>query len=265
MGFCKKSCKVLLATINVIILLLGAFLLLCGIMVWKSQNYSPSELSMKPVAIMLSTSIVVLFGSVLGLTGTLYEKKGCLAVYLIFVVTCLILLSMVTGLLIVAKHSIELEADQFLSDQIQLYGLPENQTVTFENSTVQTTNGINATELVDLVQQQDKCCGYNNYTDWASTEWKTLNSTLTDVPLSCCKNFTNCNGSLEMLDEIYLDGCKEPFNKTFSYFYGLFCWITLGLAVIMFSAIVITIGLLCSRRTNPFEYTAFGEPGYTTM
>ena len=61
---------------------------------------------------------------------------------------------MVTGLLIVAKHSIELEADQFLSDQIQLYGLPENQTVTFENSTVQTTNGINATELVDLVQQQ---------------------------------------------------------------------------------------------------------------
>ena len=61
---------------------------------------------------------------------------------------------MVTGLLIVAKHSIELEADQFLSDQIQLYGLPENQTIMFENKTVQATNGINATELVDLVQQQ---------------------------------------------------------------------------------------------------------------
>merc|ERR1712142_1357055 len=30
---------------------------------------------MKPVAIMLSTSIVVLFGSVLGLIGTLYEKR----------------------------------------------------------------------------------------------------------------------------------------------------------------------------------------------
>ena len=68
--------------------------------------------------------------------------------------TCLILLSMVTGLLIVAKHSIELEADQFLSDQIQLYGLPDNQTIMFENKTVQATNGINATELVDLVQQQ---------------------------------------------------------------------------------------------------------------
>ena len=61
---------------------------------------------------------------------------------------------MVTGLLIVAKHSIELEADQFLSDQIQLYGLPDNQTIMFENKTVQATNGINATELVDLVQQQ---------------------------------------------------------------------------------------------------------------
>ena len=61
---------------------------------------------------------------------------------------------MVTGLLIIAKHNIELQADQFLSEQIQLYGLPENQTVIFENKTIQATKGINATELVDLVQQQ---------------------------------------------------------------------------------------------------------------
>ena len=67
-------------------------------MVWKSQNYSPSELSMKPVAIMLSTSIVVLFGSVLGLTGTLYEKKGCLAVVSIIKLLKLVIIIKLTNL-----------------------------------------------------------------------------------------------------------------------------------------------------------------------
>jgi len=108
-----------------------------------------------------------------------------------------------------------------------------------------------------------ECCGFHNYTDWQTLPYASTNQT--EVPLSCCKVMANCTGSLDDLSLIFEQGCEAPFEKEFSYYYGFMSFTSLGLAIVAFSAIIIAIGLLCARRSNPFDYTGFGEPGYTTV
>jgi len=259
----KKTVRVILGMINGIMLILGGFLLFCSIMLMYSNGGTILEVNSKPVIIMLSTASITILGSLLGICGAYTEKKGCLGLYMIFIWSGLIILTVMTALLLSAKSPLESSVDDFLWKEMNLYGLDANDTAIINNQTVHPNEDFNATLFIDIIQEGSNCCGYNNYTDWANLPYTSKN--VTDVPLSCCKNSSNCTGSLDNLDLIYEQGCEKPFNEYFTYCYGLLAWTTLGLAVLAFSAIVIAIGLLCSRRSNPFDYTGFGEPSYTAV
>jgi len=263
MGWCKNGLKCILALINVVILLLGAFLLFCGFMMMNTNGGMISMVNIKPVVVMFSTAAITIAGSILGICGAFTEKKGCLGVYMVFIFSELIILVVLTVLFITMKSPLENSVDTFVFDEMNLYGLSSNESVVVNNNTLKPNDEFNTTLFIDIIQQEAKCCGYNNYTDWSTMAFASKN--LTDVPLSCCKNSTNCTGSLDDLELIYTEGCLESVNKFFSYSYGFVAWTTLGLSVLVFSAIVIAIGLLCARRSNPFGYTGLGsEPGYTT-
>jgi len=260
---CRKGFRLLLALLNVILLVLGGFLLYCVLMFMNTNGGSITVVNLKPVVVMLATAAITILGALLGICGAFTEKKGCLGVYMVFIWAGLIILTVMTALLLTAQKPLRDSIDDFLLDEMHLYGLSGNDSVVVNNKTLTPNEGFNTTLFIDTVQQDGKCCGYNNYTDWATFPYSTKN--FTDVPKSCCKNPCNCTGSLNDLDEIYQDGCHESFNSYFSYYYGFLTWTSLGLAIVAFSAIVIGIGLLCARRSNPFDYTGFGEPGYTTV
>jgi len=261
MGCCKDTFKFVMLIMNIIMMAVGGFLLYCGIMLMTSNQGTLFEMNSKPVIITLSAGAFTILGSLFGIFGAYSEKKGCLGVYLLFIWTALIILVIMTALLLVGKKPVENSTKQFLSDQFVLYGL--NSSVTLQNKTFTPNEDFNTTIFIDSLQKSMECCGFHNYTDWQTLPYASTNQT--EVPLSCCKVMANCTGSLDDLSLIFEQGCEAPFEKEFSYYYGFMSFTSLGLAIVAFSAIIIAIGLLCARRSNPFDYTGFGEPGYTTV
>lgn len=60
---------------------------------------------------------------------------------------------------------------------------------------------------VDYLQNELRCCGVANFSDWKKTPWFD-HAGNNSVPLSCCKKTAvNCNGSLLQPNLIYDEGC----------------------------------------------------------
>uniref|UniRef100_A0A8B9TU53 CD151 molecule (Raph blood group) n=1 Tax=Anas platyrhynchos TaxID=8839 RepID=A0A8B9TU53_ANAPL len=60
------------------------------------------------------------------------------------------------------------------------------------------------TSAVDKLQQEFKCCGSNNYTDWADSVWiRSSEASGRKVPDSCCKTITDLCGRRDHPSNIY--------------------------------------------------------------
>jgi len=179
----------------------------------------------------------------------------------VFAWSSLLALSIVTVFLYLARSPLEEKVDELFLNQFNLYGLDDNSTVVVNNKTISPDKDINATLLIDTIQSNAKCCGYNNYTDWATLPYSKKN--LTDVPLSCCKD-SNCTGSIKQLDLIYKKGCMAGINSVFNQGFDALTWISFGLSIASLLAVIATIGWLCTKSSNPFDYTGLGDSGFTT-
>uniref|UniRef100_H2Z9K3 Uncharacterized protein n=1 Tax=Ciona savignyi TaxID=51511 RepID=H2Z9K3_CIOSA len=196
-----------------------------------------SQAGGRPAVIILCSSSVLILGGVIGCVGAVWEKKTCLGLFLVFLASVLIVQVAVSCLMFTNKNNMKTTFDDFVTDQFELYGSFGNDTVVVNNKTVNPVEGINATEFVDKLQEKSKCCGMQNYTDWASLPGG-RNGTV--VPLSCCKPQTSgnktCTGSIA---ESELDLIYQKF---------------LGCCIV--------VGLLCYRRNQPIGYSHI-SPGYT--
>ncbi|XP_026092806.1 CD63 antigen-like [Carassius auratus] len=74
--------------------------------------------------------------------------------------------------------------------------------------------GYNETEnrqIIDEIQQEQKCCGQNSSLDWLNSKFLAPDS----VPDSCCKNITkDCGeGAIRDTRKIYTVGCQPIMDK----------------------------------------------------
>uniref|UniRef100_A0A8C5S145 CD151 molecule (Raph blood group) n=1 Tax=Laticauda laticaudata TaxID=8630 RepID=A0A8C5S145_LATLA len=62
------------------------------------------------------------------------------------------------------------------------------------------------TTAVDKLQQEFKCCGSHNYTDWSDSYWYKVEKEGRKVPDSCCKTMTDTCGRRDHPSNIYKEG-----------------------------------------------------------
>lgn len=81
---------------------------------------------------------------------------------------------------------------------------------------------------LDYIQENVKCCGVLNYTDWFPTFWyKNHNDT---VPESCCKE-AGCD---RQENEIYIQGCYDQIIKDLNSKMGIIAGVAVGFACLQF-------------------------------
>jgi len=255
-GCCSLSLKTMVYLLNAICWAAGGFLVYVGVEFMLSAG-SLNELSLKPPIIIFSTASVILIGGVVGCYGVYSQKKACLSIYLVFVTTVLIIMSAVTGIMLASPQAAHDSFNEMIETSFSKYS---NKTQP-EVSVVGDEMSFNATQFIDQVQTNLHCCGYHNYTDWA-TYWNNTHF----VPVSCCDttktgNLT-CTGDLTQLDLIYAQGCEVPLNETFTSLYKLFEWSCFGMAVLSLIALIAVIVFLCTDRTTAYYYSTL-SPGYT--
>nr|CAB3267305.1 tetraspanin-3 [Phallusia mammillata] len=258
MGFCSASLKCLLFVMNFFFWAAAAFMMYAGIEFINSKDGGFAQVSARPAIILITSASVLILGGLIGCLGAICEKKTCLGLYLVFLVSVLIVQASISGILLVNRKSTKSSFDSFLKDQFHQYG---NNTVPDSNSTDDVY--FNATSFVDLIQSDVECCGYHNYTDWFDLPWGGKGNV---VPTSCCNTTmnVNCTGATdkEHLKFIYTQGCKEPLNKAFKFAFDFMAYAALGLAIFIFIGTLIVIGFLCKNKDQAFGYSQM-DPQYT--
>ncbi|KAI1237991.1 hypothetical protein IHE44_0014091, partial [Lamprotornis superbus] len=145
--------------------------------------------------ILVVAGVVVMVTGILGCCATFKERRNLLRVYFILLL-CIFLLEIIAGILAyIYYQQLSLELKQNLKNTMtQKYRTEGEESVT---------------SAVDKLQQEFKCCGSNNYTDWADSLWiKSSGASGRKVPDSCCKTITDLCGRRDHPSNIYKEsGC----------------------------------------------------------
>jgi len=99
------------------------------------------------------------------------------------------------------------------------------------------------------MQQTIRCCGSQNYTDWFATTWGKEN--LRSVPISCCKNQTECDQ--KSTTQIYTMGCYAKVYDAVENNYQLISGIGFASAIIIFGGSLISCSLARNLNKNRYE------------
>jgi len=111
--------------------------------------------------------------SFLGYCGTMKESRFLLGSYAFFLTLIFVLEIIVVVLFLVYRKETEMETRNILTKSIQNMYSTREQATPF-------------TVTADFIMREGKCCGVNNYTDFAVAKKYTSNSTF-PVPIACCK------------------------------------------------------------------------------
>ncbi|XP_027561344.1 CD63 antigen [Neopelma chrysocephalum] len=103
------------------------------------------------------------------------------------------------------------------------------------------------TEALDELQREFKCCGANNYTDWANIEQFRANDT---VPRSCCRvNTTLCNVHPSP-ETVYEKGCLESIEAWMKKNILIVAAVALGIAFFEILGIIFACCLMRGIRSG---------------
>lgn len=194
MGFAK----ILLFIFNLIFVILGIVVIVAGILIYTSPD-ADFEVLMTDKhpfssvgALTIVLGVIIFIVAFTGCCGAIKENKCLLTAFIILLLIILALEVVV----VILGYLYQGEVDEFISDTIK-EGMKQ---YTSGNKTKDKTPYENAW---DKVQQEEKCCGFDNATDWKTYG----NFTGTTVPSSCCAggrvNVT-CTTS-----EAFEKGCRE--------------------------------------------------------
>ncbi|XP_076589586.1 CD151 antigen isoform X3 [Chaetodon auriga] len=214
---CGTIClKYLLLLFNVLFWLAGGAVLAVGVwtLVEKSDYISLLNSSFYSASayILIAAGVIVIVTGIIGCCATMKEMRS---------------------LLIVLDE--ELRQNLKVTMQ-QKYRQPGEESVT---------------QAVDKLQQEFKCCGSHNSTDWADSVWIQLNERL--VPDSCCKTPTDLCGRRDHPSNIYRveGGCilkLEEFILSQLYILGS---VGIGIAFLQLVGMMFTCCLYQNLKEDP--------------
>ncbi|XP_015247298.1 CD151 antigen, like [Cyprinodon tularosa] len=205
---CGTVClKYLLFTFNFLFWLAGGVVMAVGVwtLVEKSDYISllPSKTYAASAYILVLAGAIVMVTGVLGCCATFKEQKKLLLVYFVLLL-CIFLLEIVAGVLAYINY-------QQLNDELK-----QNLKATMTNKYRLGKDNEHITQAVDKLQEEFKCCGSHNSTDWEENGWiRSSASEGRKVPDSCCKTQIPFCGTRDHPSNIYKaeGGCISKLER----------------------------------------------------
>ncbi|XP_069489664.1 leukocyte surface antigen CD53 [Ambystoma mexicanum] len=188
---CLNTLKYTLFVFNLLFWVSGCSILGFGIYLLIQNTYgallpSSPSISIGNVLIIIGTVIMVV--AFLGCMGAIKENRCLLMSF--FILLLIILLAEVT--LAVCLFVYESKLERYLGQELQ-EGLRQQKNETLK--------------LWDKIQQNLKCCGVYNASDWKPS-----------VPASCCEqNTPDCSATANYFKDGCLDQVKKWFESNFLY------------------------------------------------
>lgn len=235
MAACTVTSKAGLIIISLIFWAAAAGLFFIGGWVYNTYDHydelTTANLTLIPATIIIAAGVFMFLVGVCGCLAACKENKILLAV--LFTVLLIVLCAEVTaaGLAYGFRDDVKKAVKDGLQQALQNYtGTQKDQ--------------------MNYVQEELKCCGVENATDWRSS--KGWNNTKT-VPESCCIK-KNCSGS----NSIYQKGCYNELNKIFASNLGYVAGVSISFAVLQILGMVCSCILFC--RSKEVRYEVLGGP-----
>ncbi|XP_040898854.1 tetraspanin 36 [Toxotes jaculatrix] len=230
--------KTVLLFLSLIFWAAGAGLAYVGAYVIKSYDnfdgFIQDKYALVPAIIIIGISVVMFVFGLVGCCSTIRESKFGLSFF--FLIIMVIFAAEVAALVFSFIYQGKISGD-----------LERSMNDTFAKYDGQSTE----TKGVDYLQTQLQCCGIKNYTSWSSTTW--FSSHNNTVPLSCCKNSTQCTGRLDQPDQLNVEGCEAKLLSFLQSVWGYAMLVILGFAIIKFFGMLSVCVITCksgSRRSG---------------
>ncbi|XP_071955826.1 tetraspanin-4-like isoform X2 [Antedon mediterranea] len=230
---CGKCLKYLVFVFNLLFFISGIGILATGAVLAKEQGGYGTLLPSIPLAsaanLLIATGVIVVIVAFCGCVGA-YKENPCLLLTFFMFLLLIFILELAAGIVGFIYRS---DVEQYVSTDLMV-GL----------SKYNTTNEEGLTTAWDKLQDIEKCCGVNNFTDWGNT---TLYGNMNSVPPSCCMgddNTENCGNGvlLQRMPNVYTKGCKDALKDDFSkYLYQIGA---IGIAIGLFQIIGLALSLV---------------------
>lgn len=234
-----KCLKFIMFLFNGIIFLAGAGILAVGIWVKVDSGSiftflakipnAPSELAQVlnvGYLLMALGGLLVVIGF-LGCCGAMRESKCMLMLF--FIIVMLIFLAEVVGAIVL------LVLRPLVDSLIQKFGVAAVQSI-------KTDYGKNKdiTGLWDAMMSTLKCCGFNNYTDFANSSYHLNNG----YPPVCCQGSVSCGTSSNSTVPV-VPGCFTRIKLLIEDNTAVIIGVALGIAALELGAMVTSMSLYC--------------------
>ncbi|XP_064619345.1 tetraspanin-3-like [Lineus longissimus] len=232
MGECSVTSKFFIALLGLVFWAAAAGLLYLGISVYITyQHYdelSSAYYTLIPASILMGVAVFMFILGLLGCIGGCKESKCVLAVF--FTLLMVILLAEIAaGVLgIVYKAGIENNIETGMKSAFGNYSLEDT-----------------LTDEVDYMQNELKCCGLHNYTDWYDTPWGQNHTGV--LPGSCCGNGT---GVVCEPGDVYDQGCFDLLKNVFMRYFGIIAGVAVAFAVIQILGMIASCILMCRTKNR---------------
>ncbi|XP_003727293.1 CD63 antigen [Strongylocentrotus purpuratus] len=170
-------------------------------------------------AILISVGFIIMSVSYVGCCGAFKENYSLLKTY-VFIMVLLLILELAAG---ISGYVLRDDIDKTVGENMSELQIKYNSTTS-------------AQQIFDSLQQDLKCCGVHNYTDWMG--WIPDQPNL--VPYSCCKtpDTPGCHiiGSVTL--DIYTDPCHSAVKDILINQTVLIAGVAIGVAVLDILCIV---------------------------
>ncbi|XP_052066111.1 tetraspanin-9-like [Mytilus californianus] len=234
MGSMKTSAfctlKYIFIIFNALIWLIGCGLFSVGI--WMQVNTGPyinllpSHYVFGATAIICITGVVALIIGFCGLVGGIMESRLCMVVYFVF--NIVVFAAEIT--IIAIGFSKKSQLQSFVKEEL-MYSLEFSH-----NPDIQSNKREGVDNVIDYIQQDLKCCGINNYTDWFNHPAWPGNSYVTD---SCCLHEEEeCGKSTTAV--WFRRGCKGEIDY----------WFIQNMTALGISALMIIVLQVCTMAAS---------------
>ncbi|XP_061888681.1 CD151 antigen-like [Entelurus aequoreus] len=246
----KKTCgticlKYLLITFNFLFWLAGGVVMAVG--VWtlfeKSDYISllPSITYAASAYILVLAGAIVMVTGILGCCATFKEQRRLLRVYFVLLL-CIFLLEILAGVLAYIYY-------RQLNEELK-QNLRETMVQKYQQSSHE-----HVTTAVDKLQQEFKCCGSNNSSDWEQSVWiRSSNGDGRVVPDSCCKTPSELCGRGGHPSNIYKveGGCISKLEEFIQDHLKIIGAVGVGIGSVQIIGMVFTCCLYRSLKTEPY-------------
>uniref|UniRef100_U3J1Y6 Tetraspanin n=1 Tax=Anas platyrhynchos platyrhynchos TaxID=8840 RepID=U3J1Y6_ANAPP len=189
--------------------------------------------------ILVVAGVVVMVTGILGCCATFKERRNLLRVVRLWV--SLGVLSLPGDLIpLVSSVQLSMELKQNLKNTMtQKYRKEGEESVT---------------NAVDKLQQEFKCCGSNNYTDWADSVWiRSSEASGRKVPDSCCKTITDLCGRRDHPSNIYKEnGCITKLENFIQEHLKIIGAVGISIACVQIFGMIFTCCLYRSLKPEPY-------------